>query len=377
MDHYSSRYPDAGRNTSNHLLKGLCAALATAILTTLLSGCNDRPAEAKRPAFLRTQVVQALPLQRSVTLTGEVQARFRADLSFRVSGRVTERLVDVGAHVNAGELLARIDPAEQQADVGAAQAAVTAADAQLRVARATFNRQNELLSKGFTTRVLFDQAQETLRSAEASLQTAKAQLGTAKDALSYTELRAGAAGIITARNAEAGQVVQAAQPVFTLAQDGERDAIFDVYESLILNEPAERSVALALLSDPHVTASGRVREISPVVDPKTATVRVKIAIENPPAAMMLGSAVSGTAKWKPVVQISLPWTALMALGSKPAVWVISPESKTASLKPVTIADYEAETIAINGGLEPGERVVIDGGKLLSPGQQVTYDGGHS
>ena len=172
-------------------------------------------------------------------------------------------------------------------------------------------------------------------------------------------------------------MVQAAQPVFTLAQDGERDAIFDVYKSLILNEPAERSVALALVSDPHVTAIGRVREISPVVDPKTATVRVKVAIENPPAAMMLGSAVSGTAKWKPVVQISLPWTALMALGSKPAVWVISPESKTASLKPVTVGDYEADTIVINGGLEPGERVVIDGGKLLSSGQQVTYDGGRS
>ena len=364
---------DAGREASKLIPKGLCAALALAILATALSGCNDRSTEAKPPAFVRTEVVRAGPLQHSVTLTGEVWARFRADLSFRVSGRVVERLVEVGAHVNAGDLLARLEPTEQHADVDAAESAVTAADAQLRVARATFHRQNELLSNGFTTRVLFDQAQETLRRAEASLDAAKAQLGTAKDALSYTELHAGAAGIITARNVEVGQVVQAAQSVFTLAQDGERDAIFDVNESLLLDEPAGSLVALALVSDPHVTAIGRVREISPVSDPKTGTVRVKVGIENPPAAMTLGAAVSGTAKWKPVVQISLPWTALMALGSKPAVWVIDPKSKRASLKPVTIGEYDASSVVFQGGLEPGDRVVVDGGKLLSSGELVDYE----
>ena len=106
-----------------------------------------------------------------------------------------------------------------------------AAESQLRVARATFERQKTLIASGFTTRTVYDQAQEGLRTAEGALEAAKAQLGTAKDALGYTELRAEAAGVITARNLEVGQVVQAAQPVFTLAQDGERDAVFDVYES--------------------------------------------------------------------------------------------------------------------------------------------------
>ena len=68
---------------------------------------------------MRTEIVEPRDGQASLTLTGEVQARYRADLSFRVSGRVFERLVDVGAHVNAGEVLARLDPAEQQADFDA------------------------------------------------------------------------------------------------------------------------------------------------------------------------------------------------------------------------------------------------------------------
>ena len=149
--------------------------------------------------------------QASVTLTGEVQARFRADLSFRVSGRVLARYVDVGAHVQAGEVLALLDPAEQQADVDAATAAVLAAESQLRVAKATFERQKALIASGFTTRTVYDQAQEGLRTTEGVLEAAKAQLGTSKDALGYTALRAEAAGVITARNLEVGQVVQAAQ----------------------------------------------------------------------------------------------------------------------------------------------------------------------
>jgi multidrug efflux pump subunit AcrA (membrane-fusion protein) len=63
----------------------------------------------------------------------------------------------------------------------------------------------------------------------------------------------------------------------------------------------------------------------------------------------------------------------MATGSKPAVWVIDPSTKTALLKPVTIARYEAGAVLIKEGLEPGERIVVEGGKLLSSGQSVTYE----
>ena len=137
--------------------------VALLLLATPLGACNERSAApAERPALVRTELVQPRDGQATMTLTGEVQARFSADLSFRVNGRVLTRLVDVGAHVNAGDLLARLDPAEQQADFEAATAAVAAAEAQLRVAQATFDRQNSLLSSGFTTRVAYDQAKEQL-----------------------------------------------------------------------------------------------------------------------------------------------------------------------------------------------------------------------
>jgi RND family efflux transporter MFP subunit len=371
--HRSTTHPPAMAS-----LQPMSAAVALALLATLLAACKDHSdASVERPALVQTERVQPRNGQATVTLTGEVQARFRADLSFRVNGRVLARLVDVGAHVNAGDLLARLDPAEQQADFDAATAGVAAAAAQLRVAQATFDRQSALLANGFTTRVAYDQAQEQLRTAQSTLESAKAELGKAREALDDTELHARAAGVITARSLEVGQVVQAAQSVFTLAQDGERDAIFDVPESMFLGDVDHGHVSLALVSGPDITAVGYVREISPAVDPKSSTVRVKVAIQNPPPAMTLGSAIAGTAGTKAATEITVPWTALTATGSKPAVWIVDPKTSTASLKPVIVGAYEAGAVLIKEGLEAGDRVVIDGGKLLSSGQPVTFAGDRS
>jgi RND family efflux transporter MFP subunit len=356
----------------------VCTVFALALLATPLGACNDRSvAPIERAALVHTELVQPRDGQAAVTLTGEVQARFSADLSFRVGGRVVERLVDVGAHVKAGHVLARLDPAEQQADFDAATASVAAAEAQLRVAQATFDRQSYLLSSGFTTRTVYDGAQEQLRTAQSTLESAKSQLGTAREALGDTELRARAEGVISARNLEVGQVVQATQSIFTLAQDGERDAAFDVPESIFFGDVERGQVSLSLVSGSDVTAVGYVREISPAVDPKSSTVRVKVAIQNPPPAMTLGSAIAGSAGTKPATEITVPWTALTATGSKPAVWIVDPKTSTASLRPVTVGAYEAGAVLIKEGLQAGDRVVIDGGKLLSSGQPVTFAGDRS
>ncbi|SEP09625.1 hypothetical protein SAMN02990966_03945 [Rhodospirillales bacterium URHD0017] len=188
-------------------------------LVISLSSCKEEgDVSSKPPILVRAETVRLQDYQRSATLTGDIQARVRTELSFRVSGRVTERLADIGADV-----LARISPVEQQADLDAAVAKVAAAESDVRVKSATFDRQQALFAQRFTTRSSLEQAQEEVRTAEASLEAAKAEVGTAKDALTHTELRASAGGVITARQLEVGQVAQEALSAFTLAQDGERD----------------------------------------------------------------------------------------------------------------------------------------------------------
>ena len=348
------------------------AAVLTA--TALLVGCGKTDAPPKPKLLVTTVVTKLEQRQSSVALTGDVQARFRADLAFRVSGRVTERMVDVGSHVNAGDVLAKIDPTEQLADIESAKATVAAAESQLRVAQTNFERQQGLIEKGFTTRPSFDQAQQALRTAEGSLEGAKAQLGTSNDALGYTDLRASASGLITARSIEVGQVAQAAQTAFTLAQDGARDAVFDLYESIFFVDFESDIIRLSLVSNPDVKATGRVREVSPTIDSKTSTVRVKFSIDNPPPAMSLGSTVTGTGLSKPVQRIVVPWSAMATIAGEPAVWIVDPASKQAALKRISVDTYESGSIVIKDGLAPGERVITEGGKLLAPGQPVTFEG---
>lgn len=343
-------------------------------LAVAISACGRDQPPVRPVALVKSERVGLTPRQTAIRLSGDVQARVSSELSFQVSGRVTERFVDVGAHVEAGEVLAKIDPTEQRADLEGAKAAVSSAEAQLRVATANFERQKTLMTSGFTTRPSYDQAQEALHTAEGNLEAARAQLGTSTDALGYTELKASAAGIITARNIEVGQVAQSAQSAYTLAEDGARDAVFDVYESIFLQKLQGDTVTIILASRPDITASGKVREISPALDPKSGTVRVKIDIQHPPPEMTLGSVVIGEGKTRPVEKIVLPWDAMSASVKGPAVWVIDPASHAVSLRDIVVESYETNAFVVGAGLAIGERVVTSGGKLLRPGQIVTSEG---
>jgi membrane fusion protein, multidrug efflux system len=359
---------------SNLVFRRLAGALQVCALTGL-AACQQQDAlPDKPPALVHAETVTPSDHALIVRLTGEVRAQVQSDLAFRVSGRITERNVDVGDHVTADQVLATIDPEEQRANVIAAEAAVRAAEALLRQASAAFERQKTLLSQGYTTRRDYDQAEEAFRTAEGSLDAARAQLAVTRDQLSYAVLRAGVPGVITARNAEAGQVVQGAQAVFSLAHDGPRDAVFNVNESIFTQEPADRRIELSLVSDPGVKTTGTVREVAPTVDPATGTVRVKVDIEHPPAAMTLGAAVSGEGRFKPRKVVVLPWSALSSQAGEPAVWVVDPQTRAVSPRPITIDRYETGKVIVREGLQPGEIVVIAGGQFLRPNQTVALAG---
>ncbi len=209
---------------------------------------------------------------------------------------------------------------------------------------------------------------------QGSVDAAQSALANAKENLSFTELKAGAAGVITARQVEAGQVVQAAQTVFTVAEDGDRDAVFNVHETLVARTPSAPAVTITLLSDPQVTATGQVREISPAVDPASGSIRVKVAIPDTPAGLPLGAAVIGTISAKPTQAILLPWQALTSSAGKPAVWVVDPSTKAVATTPVGVLAFDSGVVVIDKGLEAGQSVVTAGGQLLSPGQTVEIAG---
>lgn len=344
-----------------------------AVMALVLAACGDGGQKAEKP--LTPVVIEKAVLTAyapAVTMTGEIEARAEADLAFRVSGRIVERLADAGQRVRAGDLLARLDPEEQRADLVSAEASLKLAQAREAQLSAAFRRQEELLQKGLSTRGEYDAAQAAQVGALSAVDAARSAFESAREALGYTELRANADGIITARSAEVGQVAQAAQMMFRLASDGARDAVFHAQEAVFLRSHAlageKVEVSVSMINRPEVTAKGMVREISPTIDARTGTVRVKAGLADISADMALGAAVIGTVLLDPVEVVRVPWMAIGSSGGEPAVWVL--DGNTVALRKVSVFGYEKETVLVLQGLEPGEAIVAEGAKFLRDGQKV-------
>ena len=206
----------ASERKSRPSLAPLVLALVSLTLLAACGGEEESVAEPIRP--VRVVTVEKREAGETVTLTGQVQAQEEVSLSFRVGGRMIERPVNVGDRVEAGQVIARLDPEPARNALQTARANLTAAMGQLTRVRNDYDRQETLLGQGWTTRARYDQALEARKSAEAQLDAAQAQLNIAEDQLEYTELVADSAGSVTARGAEPGEVVAAGRMIVQLAR---------------------------------------------------------------------------------------------------------------------------------------------------------------
>lgn len=344
----------------------------------LLSACGDEkepPAEPVRP--VRVLTVEERPGGELVSITGQVQAEEEVSLGFRVGGRMIERSVNVGDKVEAGQVIARLEREPAENALRSARAAVAAARGQLDKTSADFGRQQSLLESGFTTRVRYDQARQAMVAAQSQFEDARAQLDIATDNLDYTDLVVDAGGFVTARGAEPGEVVTPGQMIVRVAREHGRDAVFDVPERIIRMASADDPIDVALASDPTVHAVARVREVSPQADPVSRTFTVRAGIDDPPAAMRLGSTVVGSVHLNATPGIAIPPSALTQSDGRAAVWVVDPQSLTVSLRPVQVQRFDLDSVIIAEGLQPGELVVTAGTQALRPQQKVRLLGAPS
>lgn len=342
------------------------------VLLTSLAACDQAPdatPSVEAPQAAKVTIVAYTEVDSGGSLVGEVAPRVESSLGFRTGGKISERLVEVGDTVQAGATLARLDPIQSQNALTQAQANVIAASAQKENAEQVERRQKELLGRGFATQAGFDSATASANVARANLTVAQAALDNAREALSYMELKANAAGVVTSRGAEVGQVVAAGQMVFQLAQTDLRDAVFQAPERALKAGAAAAAVRVTLLNDPSESARGSVREISPAADPITRTFRVKVGLGAPAEAFRFGSAVRGEIALAGPKLAALPLSTLADVDGRPAVWVVDREG-VVSLAPVTVARYEADRVLIASGVPEGTQVVSAGIQRLRPGMKV-------
>lgn len=334
-----------------------------------VSGCSAEKSAPKTLVRVAVQEVASADVMTSVELTGDIQARKVTDQAFRVSGKLVQRFVDVGDRVRAGQKLAKLDPREQNTDLASANAEVAARESRLRLAQTNYQRQQVLLPKGYTNLSEYQKAQSALESARGDLAALKAQQANARDQLGYTELLAVADGVITDRHAEVGQVVQAATPIFSLAHDGEREAVFAAYETLLDSDQPGRNVHIRTLGNPALQLAGSIREITPIVSSASGTLQVRVALQDAPASLALGTVVSARLDSRARKAFTLPWSALSRSHGKPAVWLVDGQSRVRPVA-VQVLRYEQNQVVISAGVAEGDQVVSRGLQFLYPGQKV-------
>ena len=342
------------------------------VLTLLLAlpGCKpeDAPAEL-RP--IRTLTVDTKPITDDRHAIGEVRPRYESDLSFRVPGKLLSRLVDVGAWVKRGDTLAMLDTQDYQNRLRSAEADVSSAELTLVNAQGTEARQAKLLKDGWTPKATYDGTLHNLQAAEARLKAAKANLDLTRDQLNYTTLRADFDGVITAVGAEAGQNVNAGQMVVKLARPDDKDGVFNIAETALpqWQQHAARCDCLATVRS---RSGGRGRGAGGLSGRRSGDTYLyrRVTLKNPPPHIRFGMSIGGRLKGEPKLAIALPLTALFEKSGSPAVWVFDPQSSSLTLRPISVARYEANTVVIAGGLDKGDIVVTAGVNTLRIGQKV-------
>lgn len=344
----------------------LCMAL-------LLGACSEKetPPEPVRPVLSVT--VKALNEESLGRFAGSIQARYESNTGFRVGGRIASRNVDVGAEVQKGTLLATLDPSDQQNQLRSAQGDLARIQAQLINAQANARRQQALFDRGVGAQAQLDVANTDLKTTQASLDQARAAVSQSKDQLSYTELRSDHKAVVTAWNAEAGQVVTAGQQVVTLAQPDIKEAVIDLPDTLVDQLPSDVVFSVAAQLDPSINTTAIIREIEPQAQSATRTRRARLTLSDTPDGFRLGTAISVTLSSAIKPRIELPLTALQEVDGKPRIWVIDTQNKTVNPRDVSVVSRGDNSVVLAGGVQNGERVVSAGVNSLKPGQSVKLD----
>jgi membrane fusion protein, multidrug efflux system len=340
----------------------------------LLSACS-KPAPPEEPVrAVKVLTVGAAALQVGAEYAAEVRPRIESRMSFRVAGKLLKRHVEAGQHVNAGQLLAEMDPQDFVLAVQAAQSQVAVASTNLKLADADYQRYKALRVQNFISEAELERRDTTLLSARAQLDQAQAQLAAQKNQLDYTRLRADVAGVVTGVDAEPGQVVGqvigAAVPVVRIAPDGPRDAVFSVPEDQVALMKPGMGVTVKAAGR---SLKGVLREVGSSADPATRTFLVKVTLptaDAPALGSTLSVLLADTASQQQGV-LKLPTSALRQEGQATTVWVLEPASMTVKAHTIQIGALDGNEVVVASGLQPGMQVVATGVHVLSAGQKVT------
>ncbi len=355
------------------IVSGVGAAAAVACAAFSWMPASASRTSASEPVARPARVMEITYQQRSqsLVLAGTVVPRIESTLGFRVAGKITARTVDVGTIVKPGDLIAQLDPSDYRLAVDNARAALASADADYTRAKADHERYLNLRGSGAFTPQTLEQRQSLAATTFARVEQAKSQLSSAANNLAYTELRADAPGVVTAVQAEVGQVMTQGQGVVRVARTDELEILVGVPEHRLKAVRQAKAASFELWSDPGHRHAATLRELSPSADPMTRTYPARFSVIDPPEFIGLGMTATLAFEQPDAAPVAeVPLSAIFQRGTQPAVWVVDKQSGTVTLRPVTIARWRDDSAAIASGVKDGEMIATAGVHKLEAGQKV-------
>jgi RND family efflux transporter MFP subunit len=345
-------------------------AVAAALALVLAAGCEKEIPRSEDVRPVRAVTLSLVALQGGAELPGEIRPRVESRVGFQVTGRISSRRVELGQRVKKGDVLAALDPADFKLSAAAAAEQLNAAQVERDQQRADIKRFEDLHRQGFISGAELERRRAQLDAAEARYRQAAAQADVSSNQAAYAVLRAPAAGVISAIDAEVGQVMASGQSVVRIAGEGDKEVAIAIPEARLEQLRAIPDVLVTLWAH-EAEVKGRIREIAPIADAATRTFAARVTLIDPPPDIALGMTATVRFIAPPTrPMLTVPLSALLREGEATYLWRLDRQAMTVSKSPVVVAGISDNAVIIGSGAQAGDTIVTAGVHLLQPGQKV-------
>jgi RND family efflux transporter MFP subunit len=360
----------------------LAALFSVCLAIVGLSGCRDNrgaqgAAAAPPPASVTLLTLEQKPIEQTSEFIATVRSLRSTTIQPEVDGLVTKIFVKAGERVRAGTPLVQINADKQQANVRSTEASRAGTEADVQYWREQVKRLEALVAAGAISRQEFEQAQNSLRTAEARLAALDAQVREGRVELQYYRVDAPQAGVVGDIPIRTGDRITTSTVITTIDQNDALEANIQV--------PLDRSADLRmglpvqlLDSDGKVMATNPITFIAPRVDDATQSVLVKSALREEPPSIRVQQFLRSRIIWRKVPGVTIPVTAVSRVSGQYFCFVAEqgPQGLVARQRPIQVGDLVGNDYIVGGGVKAGDRVVVGGiqkigdGAPIKPGEPV-------
>lgn len=351
----------------------------------LLAACSEEAPPAPPPPEVEVVTVATQPVPNMIELPGRVQAVRTAEVRARVDGIVQRRLYEEGSDVRAGQPLFAIDPRELRAQLSAVQATLARAQANAANAQQDVNRYKGLIADQAISKQEYDAAVARLRSAQADVAQARAQVESARLSLSYTTVNAPIGGRAGRAQVTEGALVSAAagtllttieqiDPIYVNFAQSSADLLElrrDITSGRLSMPTLERiPVRLQLEDGTSYGIAGHIDFLDLAIDEATGTAALRAEFPNPGRLLLPGQFVRARIEAGTKADgIVVPQRAVKMTQQGGTVMVVGPRN-IVEARSIRLGDLRGGNWVVLAGLEPGEKVIVNGLQKVQPGRPV-------